>query len=62
MKNNSHAILTQHSEAKNMLKSISNIFERREYMSWKEYYEKIRFMENFYWQQEVRQKSAINVA
>ncbi|MCF7871908.1 hypothetical protein K9L97_02635 [Candidatus Woesearchaeota archaeon] len=43
-----------------MLKNLINIFDKREYMSWQEYHEKMIFLENFYWQQTVRKKSARN--
>jgi len=44
-----------------MLNAITNFFEKREYISWQTYYEKMRFMENFYWQQNVRKKSVKNL-
>lgn len=43
-----------------MLRNIINMFDKREFMSWQEYHEKMMFMENFYWQQNVREKSARN--
>ncbi|MCF7865904.1 hypothetical protein K9L67_04120 [Candidatus Woesearchaeota archaeon] len=43
-----------------MLKTIMNLFDKKEYMAWQEYNEKMQFMENFYWQQNIRKKSLKN--
>jgi len=34
--------------------------KNREFMTWELYEEKIRFLDNFYWQQEIRRKSLKN--
>jgi hypothetical protein len=34
-----------------------NLFKKKEYMNWKDYSEKINFLANFSWQQDVRRQN-----
>jgi len=41
--------------------AIMDFFKRKEYMAWDRYARKVAFIEDFYWQQSVREENIRNL-